>query len=836
MSQLTHALEKTIVVVAAAGDASRVFASSARSEIPATGKAPLWIAERALPITSMMEGLCFLDIMLGATEQILGVDAPLAIITGPNTHEAITGFLQNSYYGGLRNAAVLQQVSYPVVTMDGNIVYWEDGRVLKAPDGTAGCLDVLLRSEIYKAWRKAGYEYVFLWYGNDVGPGTHLPELMNNFLGKKQLLFWLSTTNGIALANEIGPETPVSRLTELCIKLEDAPAAYIISCEGLESFVKLADWHKTLKKAPVKLRNGELLDVYKRERFLSDAVWKVKTLQELPNRTTGQPAKKSLWESAKAAFSTKKADVAKEQSRGSQDSRPAQVRQQLLDRLGDKNKVIEALKSGNTTMNFQSDIGEKRPGEFLIEDYRVIETIKTGGMGIVYVCQDQDSDKHTVIKTYKDEIRWNKPTFVRRFWFEANSWVTLLPHPNVVRAHQVREIDGRLHIFMEYVPGGSLRDRLSTQRLKTEECLRIGLDICSGVQSIHGQGLIHRDIKPENILLTEDGTGKITDFGLVAALDDPKLKEPIGTRYYMPPEQIQAPEEVTTAADVYALCVTLYEMFTGYRPFQGAGKEEILEKQLKSPPGNLSEVNREVSRALGNVILKCLDPLPEKRASLRELQRKLKDEYFRRTKLNYQEPAAEETFINGMMLRANSFTALNKISEALDIYNQILKDNPFHQSALVNLASTHFTSGDYGKCIQVCLDLVCMPNCSTDIRDAAEEMIQMSMVMMGVPLADISPEFTHSTLSEAENFAWKSMLVAMRDGDMKSALRYADVAIKIDPRSSSAWTQRAACLYNQGLYSESMEALNMALETASQPEQKKVIEALIRRCQMLLRN
>jgi serine/threonine protein kinase/Flp pilus assembly protein TadD len=275
-----------------------------------------------------------------------------------------------------------------------------------------------------------------------------------------------------------------------------------------------------------------------------------------------------------------------------------------------------------------------------------VQQILEGGMGVVYICHllpeaelgaqvrieprkpeqpslaEDNSRRYMAIKTFHRELLWH-PEVADGFQRECLTWITLLPHPNIVKAKTVDLIGAYLHLWLEYIDGGSLREQISRGPLALETAISIALQFCAGMEFLFQSGpIIHRDIKPENTLLTKSGTVKITDFGLAAALAQKHERETkpeefpgaviAGTVPYMSPEQFSA-SEVDVRSDIYGFGVMFYEMMTGRRPFQASEFEEyrrLHEKEIPVPPKHLVGTPDGIDR----VILKCLEKRPENRS------------------------------------------------------------------------------------------------------------------------------------------------------------------------------------------------------------------------------
>ncbi|HZU34528.1 MAG TPA: serine/threonine-protein kinase, partial [Gemmataceae bacterium] len=208
--------------------------------------------------------------------------------------------------------------------------------------------------------------------------------------------------------------------------------------------------------------------------------------------------------------------------------------------------------------------------------YAIVDTIDQGGMGIVYRARQQKLGRLVALKMTLagPHVR---PEQRARFVREAEA-MARLQHPNIVSIYEVGEHAGRLFFAMELLEGGSLARKLQTTLLPAREAAELLRTIARAVQHGHERGIVHRDLKPGNILLTGDGTPKISDFGLARLLYDAQRDPPtqstqsgavLGTASYMAPEQATGAKDVGPHADVYALGAILYEMLTGRPPFRG---------------------------------------------------------------------------------------------------------------------------------------------------------------------------------------------------------------------------------------------------------------------------
>ncbi|MDO9547044.1 MAG: serine/threonine-protein kinase [Pelolinea sp.] len=206
--------------------------------------------------------------------------------------------------------------------------------------------------------------------------------------------------------------------------------------------------------------------------------------------------------------------------------------------------------------------------------------------------------------------------FQNRFRTEARSSAKLT-HPNIVTTYDFGIDSDRLFIVMEFINGSHLKDKINDQKITS---LSIGLDLmiqaCRGLAYAHQQGIVHCDIKPHNMLVSIDGTLKITDFGISRALEtisrSERYSEIWASPYYVSPEQTQGLPP-SPASDVYSLGVILYEVFTGKLPFYGDDALELIEKHQIEVLISPRTINPEISQSLEAIILKALEKEPANR-------------------------------------------------------------------------------------------------------------------------------------------------------------------------------------------------------------------------------
>lgn len=354
-------------------------------------------------------------------------------------------------------------------------------------------------------------------------------------------------------------------------------------------------------------------------------------------------------------------------------------------------------------------------GQTVDERYEVKEILGHGGMGIVYRVHHTGWDIDLAVKCVLEGQRSNAEV-VEGFLHEADRWIHLGLHPNVVSAHYVRKYGDPHYIFLEYVPGVSLRDLLDRgTELTWEQKLDIAIQLCRGIQHCHDKGMLHRDIKPENILVVPGETGdlvdtKITDFGLVRqqaarltgakGIDSAgKSLRGYGTPGYMAPELFRDPNAATPASDAYALGIVFCEIFNGSHPLgQHAPEEWKHIHQDAEPELGQMELPGEIAERLQE----CLHKLPEERPHLNALA----ESFVHANEGGYarSETKEAELLADALNNQALSYIDLGKTDEAVDLLKAALNIDPEHIDATYNYGLIRWRKGlitDHDLCSRI---------------------------------------------------------------------------------------------------------------------------------------
>jgi serine/threonine-protein kinase len=239
-----------------------------------------------------------------------------------------------------------------------------------------------------------------------------------------------------------------------------------------------------------------------------------------------------------------------------------------------------------------------------------------GGMGKVYKAYDLDLNRVVALKLVRPELAAD-PECMKRFKQEL-LFASKISHKNVLRIHDLGDVEGIKFISMAYVEGQDLYHLLRDNgRLPVDRAIRIARQLCAALQAAHGEGVVHRDFKPQNILLDQTDTVYVSDFGIAKSLEEgatvlTRVGHIMGTPRYMAPEQIEA-NPVDHRADLYAFGLILCEMLTGEIPFQGESGMQQMFQRVNSEPVNPKTLNPDLPDYLARIIQRCLEKDPERR-------------------------------------------------------------------------------------------------------------------------------------------------------------------------------------------------------------------------------
>lgn len=272
-------------------------------------------------------------------------------------------------------------------------------------------------------------------------------------------------------------------------------------------------------------------------------------------------------------------------------------------------------------------------GTILSNNFKIISKIGIGGMGAVYLAKDLSNDQQVALKILHPEFHKNKE-YIERFIREIKL-MNSIEHPNVVKTYDIFVEDGLIFFTMEYVAGETLESIIELGELNLEKIIKIFTEICQGLTAIHKENIIHRDLKPANILITEDGTAKITDFGVARPTDSKMTMKgvKIGSAYYMAPE-LWYGKKPSPETDLYTLGILLFELLTLELPFDGNSLSDLMMKHLKQEPIAPSTVNFLVPKWIDQLTLRLIKKDPAERfVSAEEVISYIQDNKHRMTKV-----------------------------------------------------------------------------------------------------------------------------------------------------------------------------------------------------------
>lgn len=254
---------------------------------------------------------------------------------------------------------------------------------------------------------------------------------------------------------------------------------------------------------------------------------------------------------------------------------------------------------------------DKFIGKRLDGRYEIHELIGVGGMAYVYRAYDRMEDRWVAIKILKEELAGNSD-FLRRFRNESRA-IAMLSHPNTVKVYDVSFGDKIQYIVMEYIDGITLKQYIEQEGvIRWQEAVHFTIQILLALEHAHQKGIVHRDIKPQNIMLLQNGTIKVADFGIARFLQSETTTmtdKAIGSVHYIAPEQARG-DYITDKADIYSVGVMLYEMLTGKLPFVADNAVSVALMQLQAKPVMPRELNSGIPRGLEQITMRAMEKNP----------------------------------------------------------------------------------------------------------------------------------------------------------------------------------------------------------------------------------
>jgi len=440
-----------------------------------------------------------------------------------------------------------------------------------------------------------------------------------------------------------------------------------------------------------------------------------------------------------------------------------------------------------------------QPGDRIGGRYQVHQALM-GGMGEVYLCLDLETNLPFALKTFQQRY-WTSLRLRAAFENEVATWVALEKHPNIVRCFLMDIVDNQPFMFLEWIAGDEsrgtdLRSWLRHGPLGLQLALDFAIGICRGL--MHAQekqpGIVHRDLKPENILVTQSQLAKITDFGLATVLQRAGLditheaegetnerqhllsqKGLVGTPLYMAPEQWLG-ESIDVRTDIYAVGCMLYEMLTGYRPFQATTLDGLRHQHLEAAIPKLTD-HQALPDVLDTLAARCMAKLSEKRfLTVSELMQQLTSLY----ELEFGElprPIFEDDELSTeeYLNRGVTYHGLGRYEEALADHNRAIEFDPANAMAYNNRGLT------LGK-----------------------------MQRWKEALADYSQAIKIDP-TDAKTYSNRG-IVYVRLQQHEKALADYDKAIELEPTNAKTYTNRGFVYYNMQQYERALTDHNKAIK------------------------
>ena len=505
-----------------------------------------------------------------------------------------------------------------------------------------------------------------------------------------------------------------------------------------------------------------------------------------------------------------------------------------------------------------------KKGDVIGGTFEVLRKLGEGGFGVVYLVRLRQTGGLFAVKTFRDELLAD-PASRESFKKEALLWSNLQIHPRILAARWVQEINGRLFVMMDYVPADSdgrvtLADHIADGVLEADVALKWGIQFCHGMEHAMAHGIrCHRDIKPANILIAQDGTLKISDFGLAAIADvrhemtdrermwleagqkagvgvifsrpeeqgrafvtqkqdgafgfsvvQTEGKRMCGTPGYMAPEVYRF-EDADTRTDIYSFGLVLWQMVTGSRqpPFlapwrgdMGGFLRATYEQQIA---GRVPAVNSPLSA----VINRCLRPQPTERyAGFAELRGDLETIFTARTKARVQVPLPEDKTPQHWLNQGGSLSAIGKHHEALACYDKALALEPRYAHAWCDKGSALERLGRYQEslqCIEKALEID--PTDAITWGNAAYSLSLLGRHEDAIRCCDKS-----LAIDPQRSMTWSNKgnaLCAL--GRHEDAIACYDKAVGIESRDARGWYGKAGSLCALGRHAEAIQCYAKAL-------------------------
>jgi tetratricopeptide (TPR) repeat protein len=425
-------------------------------------------------------------------------------------------------------------------------------------------------------------------------------------------------------------------------------------------------------------------------------------------------------------------------------------------------------------------------------------SVVEGGMAFVYICEPKDGfyeeRQRVAVKRLKPSLGNDEKT-ERLFLRECFLWMQAGAHPNIVSALSAHEVrPEQSFVVLDYVPQ-SLRSWKRRKSLSVADVLRVGTEICFGLEYMQSvsPGFIHRDLKPENVLVSSEGTAKVTDFGLAhirAISSDPSsasgVTAPAGTPDYMAPEQFRG-EESSESTDVYAIGCILYELLAGAPVFGWLGSfEEWQTAHVVKAASPLSERNRKCPKSIDTIVLNCLHKSPLDRfKTVRDLRHALEAAGLAEYCIRARASGSGTRSVGQLLLAGQGLHNLGYYTKGNEIFAEVLSTTDQSVDGAAFLAKLKIADG----CVR-----------SGNIAEAERHISNL--------------DINTGDVNETSKALYFSVLAALSDvkGEDDLALKYCEEAVRCEPGGSAGWHNLATSYEKANRLDDAEKAVRRALE------------------------
>lgn len=511
----------------------------------------------------------------------------------------------------------------------------------------------------------------------------------------------------------------------------------------------------------------------------------------------------------------------------------------------------------------------------VVEQRFEIEQVRSGYMGIVYIAYDRQRRRRVVLKTFQNKYLWDEQA-IQRFYMEAELWIRLGSHPNVVRAYDLRILLGKPHIVAEYVHGSPLHTLIG--HLSPQEAIDYAIQICWGmIYAVEQTAIIHGDLKPDNVMVSVEGQVKVTDFGLARVLPAWQMKEadqphhatqrlqvdpqcmPGGTLPYMAPEVLNASSSSGPWSDIYAFGITLFELLTGVLPFSSERTESMIRMHLYQPPPDPREIQSHIHKGAAYIVQRCLAKrLSDRYQQFAEVEHDLQllryHLFKQRLTITWKfdsSPDHDQWADRGLM-----HLELKEYHEALTCFGQAIRINANSAENWCYLARAHLNLWQYEEALQAIdeglqrasriatfgqlyqvqgdtYELMQQPEKASDAFDKGLSYMPNAPVLWrkkGTILLQegLLREAYHclqqaTTYDKFDEHAWYLLGdVNMLQNKIDAASQAYRQALRLNPRSAYCWSRYGVCQFTRRRFVRALRAFETALKL--EPDLQEAVE------------